>query len=54
MEGRFGAAYAHSIAKDYRVPGLASTVDQALDAGIDPKEIWRAVCVEFEVPRELQ
>jgi len=54
METRFGSAYARSLAMDYRVPGLGSTVDEALAAGVDTKEIWRAVCVEFEVPREFQ
>lgn len=54
MEARFGSAYAHSLATDYRVPGLGSTIDEALEAGVGIKEIWRAVCVEFEVPRELQ
>jgi len=54
MEARFGPGYARSIAADYRVPGLGSTIDEAFLAGMDAKEIWRAVCVEFEVPRELQ
>ena len=54
MDARFGAAYSHSVAADYRVPGLGSTIDEAFAAGLDAKEIWRAVCVEFEVPRELQ
>lgn len=54
MEAHFGGAYAHSIARDYRVPVLASTVEQALDQGVDPKEIWRAVCAEFDVPLPLR
>ena len=54
MDARFGPAYARSVAADYRVPGLSSTVDEALAAGVDAKDVWRAVCVEFEVPRELQ
>jgi hypothetical protein len=54
MDARFGSAYARSLAADYRVPGLGSTVDEALAAGLDAKEVWRAVCIEFEVPREYQ
>ncbi|SDJ18494.1 Protein of unknown function [Frankineae bacterium MT45] len=50
MEAQFGSAYAHSLARDYRVPALGSTVEQAISAGVNPKEIWRGVCVEFEVP----
>ena len=54
MEARFGSVYARSLAADYRVPGLGSTVDEALASGVGVKEIWRAVCIEFEVPREFQ
>jgi hypothetical protein len=54
MDARFGAAYARSVASDYRLPALGATIDQALQDGVDAKEIWRAVCVEFEVPGDLQ
>ncbi len=54
METRFGAAYARSLAADYRLPVLGATVDEAIAAGTRPKEIWRAVCDEFEVPQRLR
>jgi DUF3046 family protein len=54
MEERFGAAYAHSLAADYRLPGLGSTVDEAIAAGVETKDIWRAVCDEFEMPAHLR
>ena len=50
METQFGSAYAHSVAADYRIPTLGSTVDKAIADGIDPKLIWRAVCDAFELP----
>ena len=53
MEARFGSAYARSVAADYRLPRLGSTVNDALAAGVDAKEVWRAVCAEFEVPSSL-
>lgn len=53
MEARFGATYAHSVAADYRLPQLGATVNEALASGVDPKEAWRAVCAEFEVPSSL-
>ena len=28
------------------------TVEEALEAGAEPREVWRAVCAEFEVPAE--
>jgi hypothetical protein len=44
MEAHFGAVYAHSWAKDTILKDLGGrTVLQAIDAGIDTVEIWRAV-----------
>ncbi|MFC5287710.1 DUF3046 domain-containing protein [Actinokineospora guangxiensis] len=49
----FGPLRADTIARDHVFAALGSrTVDQALDAGISTKEIWRAVCDSFEVPAE--
>ena len=53
MQERFGTVYAQSVAADYRLPLLGSTVNEALAAGVEPKEIWRAVCAEFEMPASL-
>jgi hypothetical protein len=30
-----------------------STIDEALAAGIEPKDVWKAVCAEFEMPGSL-
>jgi hypothetical protein len=54
MDTRFGAAYARSVASDYRLPALGSTVDEALAAGVETKQVWQAVCAEFEVPNSLR
>jgi len=54
MEMRFGATYAHSVAADYRLPTLGSTVEEALAKGVETKQIWRAVCAEFEMPAKLR
>jgi DUF3046 family protein len=54
MNSRFGRAYAASIAADYRLPLLGATIEQALAAGVDTKDIWRAVCAEFEMPGSLR
>ena len=51
MRAHFGEVYAESVARDYVLAGLGGrTVAQALAAGLEAKEIWRAVCVEFDVP----
>jgi len=43
-----------SVAADYRLPTLGSTVNEALAAGVETKTIWRAVCAEFEMPAQLR
>lgn len=54
MEERFGATYARSVAADYRLPALGATVDEAIAAGVETKDIWRAVCDEFDMPAHLR
>ena len=54
MDERFGAGYARSLAADYRLPLIGATVDAALADGVDAKEVWRAVCAEFEMPAQLR
>jgi hypothetical protein len=54
MDQRFGAAYARSIAHDYRLPALGATVDEALERGDAAKSVWRAICAEFEVAPHLR
>jgi hypothetical protein len=53
MDERFGAAYARSLATDYRLPLIGRTIDEAIAAGVETKDIWRAVCDEFEMPAHL-
>ncbi len=53
MEDEFGAVRAGSISRDHVFSALdGRTVDQALEDGEEPREVWRAVCAEFEVPVE--
>jgi Protein of unknown function (DUF3046) len=51
MADEFGEIRADMMARDHVFSALGSrTVDQALEAGVSTKEIWRAVCEAFEVP----
>lgn len=53
MAEEFGSPRAEMLAADHVFSGLGGrTIDQALDEGVSAKEIWREVCVEFEVPKE--
>jgi len=53
MAQEFGEVRADMLARDHVFSSLGNrTVDQALDAGMSAKEIWRAVCDAFEVPAD--
>ncbi|GAB3464120.1 DUF3046 domain-containing protein [Actinophytocola sediminis] len=53
MAEEFGEIRADTMARDHVFGSLGNqTVDQAIEAGVSAKEIWRAVCDAFEVPPE--
>ena len=55
LDSVLGPAYAASWSADMVIEGLGGrTVDQAVAAGIDTKDIWRAVCEVIDVPGWLR
>lgn len=53
MADEFGAVRAGSLAADHVFSELdGQTVNQALEAGWEPREIWKVVCATYEVPPE--
>ncbi|MFB8103275.1 MULTISPECIES: DUF3046 domain-containing protein [Streptomyces] len=53
MADHFGGVYADSFARDHVMAELGGrTVHQALDAGWEAKDVWRAVCTSMGVPAE--
>lgn len=55
MAAQFGPARAASVAADHVFSALGGrTADQSLDAGLDPKRVWFAVCDDFDVPESLR
>jgi hypothetical protein len=51
MVGEFGGARAAAVSRDHVFAELGGrTVEEALDAGIEPRKVWRAVCDVYEVP----
>jgi hypothetical protein len=54
MDEVFGPSYASSWAHDVVLPVLGMTAMQAIAAGTDTREIWRAVCLTTEVPGALR
>jgi hypothetical protein len=50
MDHAFGSAYAKSLALDLVVGALGSrTAAQALEAGVEPRQVWHALCDAMEV-----
>lgn len=53
MADHFGPAYADSFARDHVMAELGGrTVNEALDAGWEAKDVWRAVCTAMGVPAD--
>jgi hypothetical protein len=51
MEAEFGPARATALAHDHVFTELGGlTVNQALEQGVDPRDIWLAVCEAYDVP----
>lgn len=53
MDDEFGERYSRTLARDLVVGTLGDrTASEALGAGIDPRQVWEAVCSVQDVPRE--
>jgi hypothetical protein len=53
MDDEFGAAYAHSLARDHVLGVLDNrTPLEALESGVKLREVWLALCADMDVPRE--
>ena len=51
MEGEFGAGYAHTLARHQVLGSLGDrTAEDALGAGMPPREVWHALCDAMDVP----
>ncbi len=53
MVEEFGRIRADTLVQDLVLSSLGErTPNQALEAGWDPKQVWRVLCDAFEVPAE--
>ncbi|WP_084766634.1 DUF3046 domain-containing protein [Leucobacter komagatae] len=46
----FGEAHSGVLLRDYWLATLGSTPDDALARGVSPRDVWDALCSEFDVP----
>ena len=48
----FGEAHSGVLLRDYWIASLGSTPEEALSRGVSPREVWEALCAEFDVPEK--
>ncbi|RAV13215.1 DUF3046 domain-containing protein [Mycolicibacterium sp. GF69] len=50
---QFGPVRGASLLVDHVLSGVGGrTAAQAIEEGVDPREVWRALCADFDVPRD--
>ncbi|MFC9354345.1 DUF3046 domain-containing protein [Arthrobacter sp. NPDC057013] len=53
MDDEFGAGYSRVLGGSLVLAGVGGrTADQALAAGVNPRDVWLAVCDVQDVPEE--
>lgn len=48
----FGDDYARVVVRDHWLTALGGTGREALDAGVPARDVWSALCDEFQIPVE--
>lgn len=53
VEGQFGPIRGQSLLVDHVLSDLGGrTPAEAIEAGLEPRSVWRALCADFDVPRD--
>ena len=51
MRDEFGSMRAESVARDHVFAAIGGrTASEAIDAGVNVRKVWLAICEEYEVP----
>jgi hypothetical protein len=46
-----GSAHGRALVRELVLPALGDrTPEQALDAGVEPRDVWHALCDELDIP----
>ena len=52
VQNQFGVVRGSSLLVDHLVTGFnGRTAAQAIEDGVEPRDVWRALCADFDVPR---
>ncbi|OBG87679.1 hypothetical protein A5733_07120 [Mycobacterium sp. NS-7484] len=53
VDGQFGSIRGRSLLVDHVLADLdGRTPAQAIEDGVEPRTVWRALCADFDVPRD--
>ncbi len=53
VEGQFGRVRGASVIVDHVLTGFdGRTAAQAIEDGVEPRDVWRALCADFDVSRD--
>jgi len=53
VDGQFGTVRGASVVVDHVLTQLGGrTATQAIEDGVDPRDVWWALCADFDVPRD--
>lgn len=52
LKEEFGEAYSQVIVRDHWLRDFGGTPSQMLASGTSPRDVWVAVCDDFDVPLE--
>lgn len=53
VDGQFGSMRGRSLLVDHVLSDLGGrTASEAIEDGVDPRQVWRALCSDFDVPRD--
>ena len=53
VDHEFGASYGRVVTRDLVLGDVGSvTAEEALARGLDPREVWLALCAAMDVPAE--
>lgn len=53
VAARFGTAYGATVLTDHVLASVGGkTALQAIEDGVEPRDVWWALCSDFDVPRD--
>ncbi|AHI03265.1 DUF3046 domain-containing protein [Corynebacterium falsenii] len=52
VDGEFGSSFSAWIGDTHVLSELGDTAENLIERGVDPRDVWLALCDDFDVPAE--